>query len=759
MIQTEIALSTPTQVVGTGLTSDYDLRMKPVNERVLIRDDEIARWRVVSVSGVVLACYRHDDAVSERHVCVQLRVSGLATQKEIVEAFGHVRATQCRWERLYRGRGLTGLFTEPPQGRRSAIPGSVEDAVVELHGKGLGMRRIARRLGLTLHEVAGVYKRRSLVPHGAQQQESLFADPAPEAEAEEFAEESIADASGPIQPPEPETEPWDGLLAPRYESGSRVPWAGVLLALPVLRRHRVVEIFSEVYTSLGLLALYGLQTVVTLMICLALWRIKRPEHLKGFAPWDLGRALGLPRVPEVKTVRRKLAQLASHGQARRVMLALAEERMRQEEELLGYLYVDGHVRQYSGRHELSKAFKMQRHMPVHATTDTWASDRRGDPVFLVTSEINEGLTTTLKPVLAEAQQLVGEDRRITVVFDRGGWSPQLFVDLVRAGFDIITYRKGRSADVDVGSFERRTFSGEGRDIEYWLSDLTEVRIGRAGLDWGGDELHPLYMRQVTRLNRETGHQTKVLTTRRDLEPEEVLWRMFARWRQENFFKYMMEEFAVDGLVEYGCEAVDPDLDRPNPEHRAITSEIAALRARILRLQGERCELIGDVDASADAPAGFERFVPGREHAGKLRREIRDLKHLLGELEARRAEIPERICAAGLKRLRTERQLIATVFKIVAYRIESELARMVAPHYARCEEDGRKLIAAALRSPADIQATDRELRVTIAPQSSPHRSEAIAALCHSLNKLDTVVPGTQLRLVLHCATERAADASS
>jgi hypothetical protein len=84
---------------------------------------------------------------------------------------------------------------------------------------------------------------------------------------------------------------------------------------------------------------------------------------------------------------------------------------------------------------------------------------------------------------------------------------------------------------------------------------------------------------------------------------------------------------------------------------------------------------------------------------------------------------------------------------------------VAQHYARTEDEGRKLIAAALRSPADIEVRDRELRVTIAPQSSPHRSRAIAALCTVLNKLDTVVPGTQLRLVLDCALEPPDDVSS
>ncbi len=762
MIEQDAAVQIPAQTVAPELVPDRDLSFTVVNERVVIRDDLTARWRVVLVSGVVYSRYPHEDAVSERQVCVQLRFAGLAKQEEIVAGFGHVRATQCRWERQYREEGLAGLFTQPPAGRRSVMPRSVEDAIVELHGEGLGMRRISARLGVTLHQVAGVYGPRSLEPHLQTHQEELFEAPTSNSdsgicsaagdEAEVLEAEDDGEATG-------RCEPWDGWLLPEYESGTNVAWAGVLLALPVLRKHRVLEVLSEVYQTLGFWAVYGLQTVVTLMVCLALWRVKRPEHLKGHSPQDLGRALGLPRAPEVKTVRRKLAQLAAREQAREAMLKLAEVHLQQQEDLLGYLYVDGHVRTYNGKHNLAKGYSMVRHMPVRSTTDTWANDRNGDPVFLVTCEINEGLTQTLEEVLAEARRLAGEDRRITVIFDRGGWSPQLFVNLIRGGFDIITYRKGTTKDLDGDSFERRTFEAEGAEAAYWLCDRERVRVGQANLSWGDESPRPLFLREVTRLNPETGHQTKVLTTHTDLEPEEVLWRMFARWRQENFFKYMMEEFAVDGLVEYGCEPVDPGLERPNPEHRAITEEITGLKAQILRLQGQRCELIGDADARVDAPPGFERFVPDREIARKLHQEIRDAKHLLEELETRRSEIPERISAAGLKRLLTERQLIATVFKIAAYRIESELVRMVAPHYARCEDEGRKLIAAALRSPADLEVTDRELKVTLAPQSSPHRSRAIAALCDSLNNLGTVVPGTTLRLVLDCATQEPSDVSS
>jgi hypothetical protein len=75
-----------------------------------------------------------------------------------------------------------------------------------------------------------------------------------------------------------------------------------------------------------------------------------------------------------------------------------------------------------------------------ATTDYWVNDAEGEPLFVVTTEGNKGLAKMLPVVLKEVRSLVGE-RRVTVVFDRGGWSPKLFKKLIKSGFDILTYRK------------------------------------------------------------------------------------------------------------------------------------------------------------------------------------------------------------------------------------------------------------------------------------------------------------------------------
>jgi hypothetical protein len=95
----------------------------------------------------------------------------------------------------------------------------------------------------------------------------------------------------------------------------------------------------------------------------------------------------------------------------------------------------------------------------------------------------------------------------------------------------------------------------------------------------------LRLRQVTRLC-DTGHQTQVITSRWDLRDIEVAYRMFDRWRQENFFKYMREEFLLDALIDYQIEPEDPTRTIPNPERRALDKQIQAARADLAKLERE-----------------------------------------------------------------------------------------------------------------------------------------------------------------------------
>ncbi len=105
-------------------------------------------------------------------------------------------------------------------------------------------------------------------------------------------------------------------------------------------------------------------------------------------------------------------------------------------------------------------------------------------------------------------------------------------------------------------FVRREARVDGRRVAYLLHDQP-VRFLKG----------TFRLRQVTRLT-ETGHQTAIVTSRWDLRAIMVAYRMFERWRQENFFKYMREEFLIDTLTDDEVEPDDPHRLVANPARRA-----------------------------------------------------------------------------------------------------------------------------------------------------------------------------------------------
>jgi len=532
--------------------------------------------------------------------------------------------------------------------------------------------------------------------------------------------------------------------APLFADHESLPRAGVLLAVPLLVRHGLLEAFLKVYGSLGP-AFYGLRTtVVTLFLC-ALLRIKRPEHLKEYRAEDLGAILGLDRAPEVKTVRRKFTALAAKNRAGVLMDELARCRIARDEGRVAFLYVDGHVREYYGKARLFQAKKPQRQVVTPATTDTWVHDASGEPLLVVTSEVNAKLTQVLKPILADVRRLVGDERRLTVIFDRGGFSPRLFAELIALGFDVITYRKGKSRKLPLGGFAVRSEEIDGACREYSLCDRPRVRVGvlRAvgrGRRAKGRKRY-LWMREVRVLRRD-GRQTPILTNRQDLTAAAVAYRIFNRWRQENYFKYAQEEFALDALIEYGAEEVSEGTDRRNPAWVRLTGELNKARAEVGRLQAA----LGK-EAAANAEATRPTMRGFKIAQAELRRELGKAEARVERLLEQRKKLPKRISANGIERLKTEKKLLADAIKMAAYQVETDLLRMLQDHYPRSAEEGRTLLHAAFQSPARLEVIEDELRVTIAYQSSPHRTAALAGLCEQLEALAVRFPGTNLRLRL------------
>ena len=731
-----------------------------VNDRVSYRTEGTAR--VISVHGVVFAHYDTQDRAAEAYAMVTLVDAGYADQNDVAGAFGCSTRSLRRYQARVEATGMAGLVRPPgrPRGRGapSARSSGRAQTILRLKTTGLSNRAIGGRLGVDEKVVRRNLRR--LGWHPSPPAELPFpgagtpsAPPVRRAAPSAPVPSRAAGAARPADPavvaaraPVPRTVDRDplnrsmdrllaamGLLedaAPLFARAASVPRAGVLLAIPSLVSSGLLDIAAQVYGNIGP-AFYGLRTTLVAYVLLALLRIPRAEMLKEYAPVDLGRIVGLDRVPEVKTLRRKVARLAAGSLA--LGRALAERRVRERGRVMGFLYLDGHVRAYHGKRTLPKAYLTRSRLAVPATTDYWVNDRRGDPVFVVTADANAAMTRMLEPILTQVRTLIGPQRRVTIVFDRGGWSPTLFKRLLALGFDLLTYRKGRVRQVAEKRFVWRTARLDARRVRYHLHDKA-VRFLRG----------TLRLRHVTRLR--DGHQTPVLTSRWDLRDIVVAYRMFERWRQENFFKYMRQEFLLDALTDYAVAPDDPARSVPNPARKAVATAVRAARARLQKLQatygGAALDYVDGRTTTMRAFTAAER---------QIRREMGDVRAHIATLVARLKALPVRVPLAEARagedpvQLATERKHLTNVLKLVAFQIESDLVELIRPHYARVDEEGRTLIQTALQSTAAIDPTDHELRITLAPLSSPHRTRAVAALCETLNARKAVFPGTTLQM--------------
>ena len=114
-------------------------------------------------------------------------------------------------------------------------------------------------------------------------------------------------------------------------------------------------------------------------------------------------------------------------------------------------------------------------------------------------------------------------------------------------------------------------------------------------------------------------------------------------------------------------------------------------------------------------------------------------------------------ATGLKTLKKEKKLIVDAIKIIAYQCETTLLERLRKHYARADDEGRTLVHAAFQASASLEVTETELKITIAAQSSPHRSEALAKLCGELDADIVYYPGSSLRVRLAVADQEPLNA--
>jgi len=456
-------------------------------------------------------------------------------------------------------------------------------------------------------------------------------------------------------------------VEPQFKCAHDVPNAGVLFALPALLATGLLK-YTERFFKLPK-GYYGLDSLFILLAFMALSRVKSIESLRYSAPGEWGNIIGLDRIPEVRTLRKKIHHLSDEKQAQQWNHELCQYWMNSAPEQAGVLYIDGHVRVYNGKQtRLPRHYVARQKLCLRATSDYWVNAMDGQPFMVINQVVDPGLIQVLEDeIIPKLDELVPSQpdksslknnpnlHRFILVFDREGYSPALFNRLEKKHIACMTYHKFPKEDWPQEEFQNYT-------IELPHGETTHYQLAERGTYFKKEKY---WLREIRKLT-EQGHQTSILTSDRCSHLDTISMSMFSRWGQENYFKYMREHYNLDNMANYAVSPIDEPTLCVNPEYRQIDSLIRSKIGKLNRIMAKYGAMHME---ELLEPEKMERFI---QKKAELQEAIEFAQNEINELKAQRKELSKHIDVNDLKeedkflKLSTQSKYLIDGIKMIAY---------------------------------------------------------------------------------------------
>ena len=540
-------------------------------------------------------------------------------------------------------------------------------------------------------------------------------------------------------------------IKPHFESHNSIANGGVLFLLPALLSQGLMTVKQTHSIAKGY---YGLESIILTLAFMALCRIKNPEQLKQCAPGEMGKLIGLDRVPEIKCLRSKMDELFKNNKTEIWNQKLAKQWVDSTKEDF-FLYTDGHVRIYNGYlANPTKKFVSRQKLCLSATTDFWLNDSQGMPLLVFTGVLSEKLQHMIEHVMLPdlfssgilQKDYKGDKPQCTLIFDREAYEPAFFIrlwELYRIA--VITYRKNVKDQWDVQDFKSMAV------IDNMNAQKTMLLCEKQTL------LSGHAFREIRSLSNDD-HQTAIITTHPTLLITIIAVAMFNRWIQENFFKYMIADYSLDHIAQYGVQTIDPNKEVINPVYRKINYQIKKEKEKFSRL---KAKLVQTIKVSSEAK--LDQFDISIQSGAALVHQIEVKQNLILELEKQKLKIPAKIKISEMpekekySNLKTESNYFMVTLKMICYRAETATANLLDGKYSRYIEEKRMLLKNLITTPIDMKPDYQNNTLTIKLHSlnTPRANKSITELCQTLNESETVFPGTNLKIIYKTMASKTA----
>src|SRR5271166_4171750 len=688
----------------------------------------------ICAGSALLACYPSGDAGMRNVAVAVLRQLGFGG-RTVAAVMGLTENYVATLHNRALREGMPGLVRE--RGRPGKLAARDWEQAARWRAEGASDSEIARRLRVAQSTVfrrlgpAAVQEQLPAAgPEGEPEPEAGPAAPEQDGEPGPQAGEPGPGPGGPAgagpgdEPAAPGPGPSPGAGLARVAGGvlpSR--YAGAMLVHAYLDRIGAEAILAAAlppalarprYDDLGLL------TATALAFALGASSAEGTKHL---IPAQAGILAGIGRLPDPRTLRPRLAAIAEACDPLALQRQLAAAMLAADAPGLHVYYVDDHFVPYEGAKPVPKGWNTKRRHAQPGRADTMVTDYLGRAVAFATGEPS-GLSATLPPVLAQLRQVLGEQAKIMLGFDRGGSYPVAFRAIRDARADWVTWRRAPLAPVTAAPRRYWAARGDGKPAE--VLTLADEMV--AIKDYG-------QARQIT-LFEDGGPVLQVLTSDLTAPAAALLSWLRCRWRIENLFKYLEAHYGIHWLCDYHAGTQDDDHLIANPERKAARARLREAEAALATAERELATLLTSPELSA---AAKNKAIPAAEK--KITTAAEAVTAAKAALKKIPAKLPASQVTPGAQKaiLATRRRSLQMVLRLLAAAAEHWLGNRL-NDYLRDPDEYRAITRHLLHPGGTITSTPRAITVTLDPPAAPRTARALGLLIEEINATPPRMPG-------------------
>jgi transposase len=703
------------QAVLDGMPDAPELRCEVVGDRV-----------VVTGNGRLLFAYELSD-VGMAHIAVAMLRSLGAPGQTVAAAFGLSESYVATLHQRALNDGSGGLVRA--SGRPSKLTEAQLNDAIAWRDQGLSNVEIGRRLGVhnsTISRALASRARTEVQPSWQDVELDLPASgPAVGAGAGHPDVLAEADRESTVDRAARAEEAAVAGGAARIGTGSvSTRYAGATLLYPFFSLAGAEAVLAAAVgprpTGGAGVRFDDLAVLTATSVCFGLGfasleQAKHPDRAQ------VGPVAGIDVLPDLRTLRPRLAAIADACDPLAVQRSLAAAMLSVEPNLSGVYFVDEHFMPYSGAKPVGSGWNTKRRHAEPGRVDTTICDPKGRAICFTSGEPSS-LAKSMPDTLKQLRQILGPDAPILLGFDRGGAYPAAFKACRAEGAHWVAYRRAPLA-VPTGLPILTTITHPRRKpttIAYTDETVTINKYGRA--------------RQITLF--EHGRPVlQILTSDTTTCPAALVLFMRARWRIENLFKYL-DFYGIDYLADYHFTIQANTRKVDNPQRKKVKAELKNLTAE----RDRHRERIGA--AHTDRALSIDQINRQSTTAQRRIQALdKQITALADKLKTIPAKLPANVIDPAAERAihRTHRRALQMVLRLLTANAENWLAHHLNA-YLQDNDEYRAAARNLMHLGGAITYTDKAITVELDQPNTPRLAAAVSLLLDEINQTGARIPG-------------------